>query len=139
MKTKYLLCALLLSGFSSLGAQEAKDEALIEEVLVGFVTAWNKHDAAAFSMVFAPDADFTSVRGTSARGRAEIEKHHAPVFASRFKDTVQKITNTKIRFIRPDVAAVDAWWEMTGAKGPDGQEIPFAERLVEFRHDERGR
>ena len=132
MKTPHLLFALLVACFSPLTAQEAKDEALIQEVLAGFVAAWNKHDAAAFAMVFAPDADFTNVRGTSARGRAEIEKHHAPLFAGRFKETNQKMTETKIRFIRPDVAAVDAWWEMTGAKGPDGQEIPIRKGLLSF-------
>ena len=132
MKTPYLLFALLVACFSPLAAQEAKDEALIQEVLAGFVAAWNKHDAAAFAQVFAPDADFTNVRGTSARGRAEIEKHHAPLFAGRFKETSQKMTETKIRLIRPDVAAVDAWWEMTGAKGPDGQEIPIRKGLLSF-------
>jgi hypothetical protein len=31
------------------------------------------------------------------------------MFVTRFKDTHLKITNTKIRFIKSDVAAVDAW------------------------------
>jgi uncharacterized protein (TIGR02246 family) len=48
--------------------------------------------------------------------RIEIEKFHAPLFATRFKDTNQTMTRIRIRFVRPDVAAVDAWWEMTGAK-----------------------
>jgi uncharacterized protein (TIGR02246 family) len=61
----------------------------------------------------------------SAHGRAEIEKFHAPMFATRFKDTHLKITNSKIRFIKPDVAAVDGWWEMTGAKTQEGKEIPL--------------
>jgi len=87
----------------------ANDETAIRKVLADFVEAWNKHDAKAFSMVFAEDADFTNVRGASAHGRAEVEKFHAPLFATRFKDTNQKMTKNKIRFIKPDVAAVDAW------------------------------
>lgn len=110
----------------------ARDEEEIRKVLADFVEAWNKHDAKAFSMVFAEDADFTNVRGTSASGRAEIEKFHASLFATRFKDTNQKMTKTKIRFIRPDVAAVDAWWEMTGAKGPEGQDVPLRKGLLNF-------
>lgn len=109
-----------------------RDEAAITRVLADFVTAWNKHDATAFSMVFAEDADFTNVRGTSAHGRTEVEKFHAPLFATRFKETHQKITDTKIRFIKPDVAAVDARWEMTGAKGPEGQDIPLRKGLLNF-------
>jgi uncharacterized protein (TIGR02246 family) len=108
------------------------DEDRIRKALDDFVEAWNRHDAKAFSMVFAEDADFTNVRGTSARGRGEIEKFHAPLFATRFRDTVQKITETKIRFIKPDAAAVDARWEMTGARGPDGQAIPLRKGLLNF-------
>ena len=109
---------------------KAKDEAEIGRVLANSVDAWNKHDAKAFSMVFAEDADFTNVRGMSAHGRAEVEKFHAALFATRFKDTNLKMTMTKIRFIRSDVAAVDAWWEMTGARGPDGQDIPLRTGLL---------
>ena len=111
---------------------DAKDEESIKHVLTSFTEAWNKHDAKGFSMLFAEDADFTNVRGMSAHGRAEVEKFHAPLFATRLKDTHQKITKTKIRFIKPDVAAVDAWWEMTGAKGPDGQDIPLRKGLLNF-------
>jgi ketosteroid isomerase-like protein len=57
---------------------------------------------------------------------------HAPRFATNFKNSNQKITETTIRFITPDVAAVDAQWEMTGAKGPDGQEIPLRKGLLNF-------
>ena len=110
----------------------AKDEAGIDKVLAEFIEAWNKHDAKAFSMVFAEDADFTNVRGVGASGRTEIEKFHAPMFATRFKDSNQKMTKTKIRFIKPDVAAVDAWWEMTGTKGPEGQDIPLRRGLLNF-------
>jgi ketosteroid isomerase-like protein len=46
----------------------ARDEEEIRKILADFVNAWNKHDAKAFSMVFAEDADFTNLRGTSAKG-----------------------------------------------------------------------
>ena len=57
---------------------------------------------------------------------------HAPRFATNFEDSNQKITEAKIRFITSDVAAVDARWEMTGARGPDGQEIPLRKGLLNF-------
>jgi uncharacterized protein (TIGR02246 family) len=60
----------------------------------------------------------------------EIEKFHAPLFATRFKDTHQTIADVKIRFITADVAAVDARWEMTGAKGRDGQDISARKGLL---------
>src|ERR1700730_12663835 len=80
-----------------------QDEKGIRQVLTAFVEAWNRHDAKAFSMVFAEDADFTNVRGMGAHGRTEVEKMHAAWFATNFKDSKQKITEAKIRFITPDV------------------------------------
>jgi uncharacterized protein (TIGR02246 family) len=135
LKTLSLLLLLLGCAASQSIALEkptpgAQDEEEIKKVLASFLEAWNKHDAKAFSMVFAEDADFTNVRGTSAHGRAEVEKFHAPLFATRFKDTNQKMTKTRIRFIKPDVAAVDVWWEMTGAKGADGQDLALRKGLL---------
>jgi uncharacterized protein (TIGR02246 family) len=139
MKRAFLSLPLLLILISSSAPSRTvtppsreQDEKGIKQVLTGFVEAWNHHDAKAFSMVFAEDADFTNVRGMSAHGRAEVEKFHAPRFATKFKDSNQKIAEIKIRFITPDVAAVDARWEMTGAKGPDGQDIPLRKGLLNF-------
>jgi uncharacterized protein (TIGR02246 family) len=111
------------STMTSTGMSKEEEEE-VKAALADFVEAWNRHDAKAFSMVFAEDADFTNVRGMGAHGRAEVEKFHAPRFATTFKDTYQKITDTKVRFFKPDVAAVDARWEMTGAKNSEGRDIP---------------
>ena len=139
MKRAFLSLPLLLILISSSAPSQTvtppsreQDEKGIKQVLTAFVEAWNHHDAKAFSLVFAEDADFTNVRGMSAHGRAEVEKFHAPRFATKFKDSNQKIAEIKIRFITPDVAAVDARWEMTGAKGPDGQDIPLRKGLLNF-------
>ena len=143
MKRAFLSLPLLLILISSYASGQTtenestssnreQDEKGIKQVLTGFVEAWNHHDAKAFSMVFAEDADFTNVRGMSAHGRTEVEKVHAPMFATKLKDTHQTITEIKIRFITPDVGAVDARWEMTGAKGPDAQDIPLRKGLLNF-------
>jgi uncharacterized protein (TIGR02246 family) len=108
----------------------AGDEINIRNVLKGFAEAWNRHEAQAFSRAFAEDADFTNVRGISAHGRTEIAKFHAPIFATIFNDSSLKIDDVKVRFIKPDVAAVDEWWEMTGARDRNGQEIPLRKGLL---------
>jgi uncharacterized protein (TIGR02246 family) len=95
----------------------ATAEAGIRAVLAALVEAWNQHDAQIFSVVFAEDADFTNVRGMSAHGRADIAKFHVPVFATVASVSQLKIVDSRIRFIKPDVAAVDARWEMTGKAG----------------------
>jgi uncharacterized protein (TIGR02246 family) len=94
-----------------------QDEKGIKQVLTGSVDAWNRYDAKAFSMAFAEDADFTNVVGMSAHGRTGIEKFHAPMFATRFKETHLTITDTKIRFISPDIAAVGTDRTSRSARG----------------------
>ena len=136
MKCLNLVLLLLMISFNSIGQTNdiarAKDEERIKKVLTDFTDAWNKHDAKAFSNVFSEDADFTNVVGKGSTGPNEIEKFHAPGFSTRWKDSYQKITQSKIRFIKPDVAAVDAWWEMTGIKGPEGQDMQQRKGLLNF-------
>ena len=57
---------------------------------------------------------------------------HAPVFSTIFKNSHQEHTDIKIRFIRPDVAAVDARWKMTGATAPQGNPRPERQGLLSF-------
>jgi len=109
-----------------------KDENAILKVLSSFTDAWNKHDAKAFASIFSEDVDFINVAGKSAQGRNEIEKHHEPGFKTKWKESFQKFTKHKIRFIRPDVASVNAWWELTGIKGPEGQDMPPRKGILSF-------
>ncbi|WP_211229791.1 SgcJ/EcaC family oxidoreductase [Olivibacter sitiensis] len=108
------------------------DEAAVEKLATRFADAWNRHDAKIFAAFFTEDADFTNVRGQRFIGRTEIETHHEPAFASRFKESHVTITKTEIRFIKKDVATVDAWWEMNGVKLPDGKEAPNEAGLMNF-------
>jgi uncharacterized protein (TIGR02246 family) len=136
MRFLLIIPVLLFSLTSSLSQPSdtsgVQDEASIRKLLSDFLEAWNRHDPKAFSMVFSQDADFTNVAGVGAHGRAEIEKFHTSRFATNFKNSHQLIEESKIRFIRSDVAAVDARWEMTGAQNAEGQEIPLRKGLPNF-------
>ena len=102
--------------------------------------AWNRHDARALAEPFAEDADFTNVFGMLATGRAAIEALHAPLFKTMFTDSRLTVTETSIRMIRPDVAAVDVNWTMTGARDPHGNPWPERTGLLNWivtRHGER--
>ncbi len=108
------------------------DRQAIRTVMDRFVDAWNRHDAKAFAAVFAEDADFTNWRGDGASGRSKIEEFHAPMFATIFKNSHQSYTSIKIRFVRPDIAAVDVRWEMTGATDAQGNPRPPRKGLLDF-------
>jgi uncharacterized protein (TIGR02246 family) len=129
---KLFLIVLLLAGISSAQTPSANDETAIRALVAAFVDAWNKHDTHAFAETFAEDADFTNVRGDSAHGRKAIEDFHAPMFATRFKNSHQTADDVKIRLLSSDIASVDIRWEMTGATEPDGTVIPIRKGLLNW-------
>jgi uncharacterized protein (TIGR02246 family) len=104
----------------------------IQKLLDGFAHGWNVHDAKIFSEVFAEDADFTNVMGMSRQGRTAIIDIHDTLFKTIWASSTLTITKSKIRFIKPDVAAVDAWWNLNGLKKPDGSDGPFRKGLLNF-------
>ena len=108
------------------------DQKAIRGLMDHFMDAWNRHDAHAFAMVFAEDADFTNVRGVCATGRFKIEEFHAPMFATIFRNSHQTFTDVKIRFVCADVAAVDVRWEMTGVLDMQGSAVPNRQGLLNF-------
>jgi uncharacterized protein (TIGR02246 family) len=112
----------------------------IEELVRALEAAWNRHDAQAFAQAFAEDADFTNVFGMVQKGRAGIAAAHAAVFKTMFQDSRLTVTETRVRLVRPDVAAVDVKWTMTGARDPHGNPWPERAGLLNWiatRHGER--
>jgi uncharacterized protein (TIGR02246 family) len=130
--------AICSTSFSAPPPQDAlaqaldKDRAAIQQTVTDFLNAWNQHDARAFAMVFTGDADFTNVAGAHARGRSSIEAFHAPLFAGVFKDSHQTATIRNVRFLTPDLAAVDVDWDLTGAKSVDGVHRPPRKGLLNW-------
>ena len=104
----------------------------IEDLVLRLVAAWNAHDPQAFAAAFAEDAEFTNVFGMVQRGRAGIEAAHAPIFKTMFRDSTLAVVDTRRRLIRPDVAAVDVRWKMTGARDPMGNLWPEREGILNW-------
>jgi uncharacterized protein (TIGR02246 family) len=102
----------------------------IEQLIERLTAAWNNHDAGAFSLEFAEDADFTNVFGQNAHGRSEIEGFHTLIFSTVFKDSYLSSKEMTVRFINPDFAAVDIKWEMSGATDPQGNPWPDRKGLL---------
>ncbi|MEJ7831213.1 MAG: SgcJ/EcaC family oxidoreductase [Segetibacter sp.] len=108
------------------------DEEAIQKVLNDFAEGWNAHDVKLFSKAFVEDADFTNVMGVSRSGRTAIEELHEPLFKTIWAFSTLIITNSKFRFIKTDVAAVDAWWNLDGLKTADGIDGPARAGLLNF-------
>ncbi len=115
------LGSLILAG-PGRAASAANDEAAVRKVVAAFAEAMNARNAAAFARVFHEDANFTNWKGMTAHGRTAIGEFHRVLFEgdgtkgmASFKHARLEIAETRVRFIRPDVASVDVLWSQTGA------------------------
>lgn len=124
----FLLACLLIS--SSRRAEAAPQTAsgpiqdTIEKAVQNYMDAWNTHDVHAVAMTYTEDCDFVNNFGTLTHGRAQMEATFGPFMSGPYSNTVQTGHIRTIRYLKPDVAAVDVDWEMTGAKNPDGSIRP---------------
>lgn len=128
MKNTFITFLFLV--FPNITNAQNNDSLAILTVVKKFDTAFNQKDPKAFAAVFAEDADFVNWFGQPARGRQKIEEFHIPVLKQIHRTSVQKVTQSNIRFIKPDIAAVDVLWEVTGMTSPDGKPLPNRKGLM---------
>jgi uncharacterized protein (TIGR02246 family) len=108
----------------ALGQGTPADEAAIRKAADQFPPAWAKGDAKALAALYTTDADYVSSTGLTAKGRAEIEKAYSAQFTGVYKATSLKNATTNIRFLKPDIAITSGTFEVSGLRGPGGQEAP---------------
>jgi uncharacterized protein (TIGR02246 family) len=135
-RVRAALAMILLASFSfaisrARGQSNSSDadSTAIKKVVADFLDAFNRHDAHAWAMPFGEDGDFTNVAGLTRHGRKEVEERFAGLFAGPLKSSHRTATVKHIRFITPEVAAVDADWELVGSKASDGSENPVRKGL----------
>ena len=92
----------------------AADEQAIRDIVAALEAAWNSGDSAAWSAHLAEDVVHTVWNGRVVTGRDAITAAHDHLFHSVYKDTRQTFTVRWVRFLRPDVAAVQFDGELTG-------------------------
>jgi uncharacterized protein (TIGR02246 family) len=128
----FMLFALIACASAPARAQSNSQDAdsdAIRQVISGFLDAFNRHDARGWAAPFTEDGDFTNVAGLTRHGRKEVEERFTGLFAASLKTAHRTATVLHIRFIRPDVAAVDAEWELVGSKAADGSDNPVRKGL----------
>jgi uncharacterized protein (TIGR02246 family) len=105
-------------------ATDVKNEKAVRAVYDHFVAAWNRHDTAAMGKMYTVDGDHLEPDGNHVDGRDAVEllfqRQHESVFAhSRLMLNIQDVW-----FITQDVALVDGGYALSGARMPDGKELP---------------
>jgi uncharacterized protein (TIGR02246 family) len=110
----------------------AEDEAAIKQVVAGFSEGWNLHDAHSMCVSLADYVQWVNWRGEVLNSRKDVEEQHATLFAALYKNTHRTDTVKSIRYFTPELASVDNYWTMTGAKTRDGAEWPYREGYANY-------
>ena len=96
----------------------------VDTVVSAVVEAWNRHDMQAYSAQFTDDADFVNVVGMHFRGRPQIEAVHIDLHRTIFRNSIVRAVSTTVRFVSDQIALAHVAWEMTGAEGLPGWNVP---------------
>jgi len=87
-----------------------------------FALAWGARDARGLAALFAPDADFFSMTGAAAEGRAEIAEVLAGELAGAFARARLVTGKTRLRPLGPHAAVLLQRFVLTGILHPDGSD-----------------
>jgi len=118
---KYFASLLLLLLFAATSiAQTKADEEAVRKLPQAFCDAWAKHDGHELAKIMADDVDFVTVATTYLQGRADFEKFHVRLLSGRFRDAAITLLQSKMHFLRADMAVVHWSWKIEGDRNADG-------------------
>jgi uncharacterized protein (TIGR02246 family) len=125
-------------------ADLSEDEIAIRDLLEDLTEAWQRGDAKAYGARYQAGATFTNVFGDFHLGREQFDRRHADVFAGVFKGSTVAMEVRQLRFLRPDVAAVDLTTRLSGVAAPPpgvpvGADGALRSSLLMVLTKERGR
>ena len=118
-----LACALVIAATGSASAQ-ARDEASIRALGDSFAKGFVQKNPEQRASLFADNGTFVTPVGDFLQGRATMVKDFGSEAQAVNGTTQGAFSNWRVRFIKPDVAVVDALLTLRNINGPDGTIIP---------------
>jgi len=120
-----LACTLVIGGTGSASANEARNEAAVRALGDTFAKAFVQKSAELRASLFAESGTFVTPVGDFVQGRVAMVKDFGAEAQAVNSTTQAEFSNYRIRFIKPDVAFVDALLTVRNVNGPDGTIIPM--------------
>jgi len=137
----FLAFTLVIGATGFAGAGETRDETAVRALGDTFANAFVRKNAELRASVFAEDGTFVTPQGDFLQGRVAMVKDFGPEAQQAVNGTTQAaFSNYRVRFIKPDVAVVDALLTVRNVNGPDGTIIPVIPInffFVAVRHGDR--
>jgi len=111
---------------SNVGGAETdvKNEKMIRARYDQFVEAWNRHDVEGLAGMYAIDGDHREPDGAEADGRDAVALLFKRQHDSVFNQSRLMLNIADIWFVTREVALVDGGYALSGARTPDGKELP---------------
>jgi len=137
----FIVCALFIAAIDSASAGGAQDEAAVRSLGGTFAKAFVEKNAELRASLFAEDGTFVTPQGDYLQGRGAMVKDFGQEAQQAVnRNTQAAFSNYRVRFIKSDVAVVDALLTVHNVNGPDGTIIPVIPInffFVAVRHGDR--
>ena len=121
----FLAFTLVIGTTGCASVSAAQDERSVRALGDTFANAFVQKNAELRASLFAEDGTFVTPQGDFLQGRVAMVKDFGPEAEQAVNGTTQAaFSNYRVRFIKPDVAVVDALLTVRNVNGPDGAIIP---------------
>ena len=135
-----LVCALVIGATGTASAGSARDEGAVRGLGDAFANAFIQKNAELRASIFTEDGTFVTPQGDFLQGRVEMVKDFGPEAELVNGSTQAAFSNYRVRFIKRDVAVVDALLTVRNVNGPDATitpVIPVNFFYVAVRHGDK--
>ena len=120
----FLASALVIGVIGSASAGETQDESAVRALGDNFAKAFVEKNAELRASLFTENGTFVTPQGDFLQGRVAMVKDFGTEAQAVNGTTQAAFSNYRVRFIKPDVAVVDAILTVRNVNGPDGTIIP---------------
>ena len=121
----FLAFTLVIGATGSASAGQARDEAAVRALGDTFAKAFVQKNAELRAYIFTEDGTFVTPRGDFLQGRVAMVKDFGPEAEQAVNGNTQAaFSNYRVRFIKRDVAVVDALLTVRNVNGPNGTIVP---------------
>src|SRR5713101_7568245 len=120
----FLACTLVIGATGTASAGSARDEGAVRGLGDAFANAFIQKNAELRASIFAEDGTFVTPQGDFLQGRVEMVEDFGPEGQLVNDSTQAAFSNYRVRFIKRDVAAVDALLTVRNVNGPNGTITP---------------
>ena len=120
----FLTSTLVIGATGSASAGQSRNEAAVRALGDRFAKAFVEKNAGLRASLFAEDGTFVTPVGDFLQGRVAMLKDFGSEAQAVNGSTQAAFSNYRVRFIKPDVAVVDAVLTLHNVNGPDGTVIP---------------